>query len=89
MLLILTLAKNEKTLVLSEGECLRDYTFVWIGEVNKFFVENTTWKDFAIIQSSCGIDFMMFSFLVIFWLKGTTLRVAVALIMFYPTRNVI
>ena len=32
---------------------------------------------------------MMFSFLVIFWWKGTTLRVAGALIIFYPTRNVI
>ena len=89
MLLILTLTKNEKTQVLSEGECLRDYTFVWTGKVNKFFVENTPWKDFSIIQSSCGIDFMMFSFLVIFWLKGTTSRIALALIIFYPVRNVI
>ena len=75
--------------MLSEGECLRDYTFVWTGKINKFFVDHKTWKDFSIIQSSCGIDFMMFSFLVIFWWKGTTLRVAGALIIFYPTRNVI
>ena len=32
---------------------------------------------------------MMISFLVIFWLKGGTMRIAAALILFYPIRNVI
>ena len=36
-----------------------------------------------------GIDFMIISYLVIFWFKGTTLRIACTLGMFYPLRNVI
>ncbi len=48
-LLILTIAKNEKKQVLAEGECLRDYTFVWTSSINEFFVENTGWKNFLII----------------------------------------
>jgi len=57
--------------------------------VNTFFVESTAWKNFLIIQSSIGIDFMMISYLVIFWLHGGTMRIAAALILFYPIRNVI
>ena len=88
-LLILTITKNEKKQVLAEGECLRDYTFVWTESINEFFVDNTGWKDFLIIQSSIGIDFMMLSFLFIFWVWGGTLRIAGALALFYPVRNVI
>lgn len=49
MLLVLTLVKNDKISYLAEGECLRDYTFVWTEKINTFFVENTSWKDFLII----------------------------------------
>ena len=75
--------------MLVDGECLRDYTFVWTEKINDFFVENKAWKDFLIIQSSVGIDFMMISYLVIFALRGTSMRLAATLILFYPTRNVI
>ena len=89
MLLTISLVKSEKKDVLTEGECLRDYTFVWTEKANTFFVNHTPWKDFFIIQSSVGIDFMMISFLVIYTWKGTTLRIICALALFYPTRNVI
>ena len=89
MLLVLTISKNEKVQYLFEGECLRDYTFVWTEKINTFFVEHTPWKNFAIIQSSVGIDFMMISYLVIFALRGTTMRISCALILFYPIRNVL
>ena len=36
-----------------------------------------------------GLDFMFLSYLTIFYLKGTTLRLSLALIMFYPTRNLL
>lgn len=49
MLLVLTIAKNETIQYLSEGECLRDYTFVWTEKINTFFVDNTGWKNFLII----------------------------------------
>ena len=68
---------------------MRDYTFVWTTKINEFFVANTGWKNFAIIQSSVGIDFMMISYLVIFAVRGTTMRIAASLILFYPIRNVI
>lgn len=89
MLVIVTITKNEQRQVLAITECIKDYTFVWTESINTFFVENTAWKDFAIIQSSVGIDFMMISFLVIFALYGTTTRIIMTLIMFYPSRNVI
>ena len=89
MLLIVTALKNEKILVLAEGECLRDYTFVWTEKVNTFFVESTPWKNFLIIQSSVGIDFMMLSYLFIFFKWGGTARFIPTLLLFYPIRNVI
>ena len=89
MLITLTILKNEKIEFLSEGECLRDYTFVFTERVNEFFVDSTSWKDFLIIQSSVGIDFMMLSYLVIFFIWGGTMRVAISLILFYPVRNVV
>lgn len=49
MLLIVTVLKNEKFQYLAEGECLRDYMFVWTEHVNTFFVESTPWKNFLII----------------------------------------
>ena len=49
MLIVLTFTKNEKKQVLAEGECLRDYTFVWTSSINEFFVANVGWKDFLII----------------------------------------
>ena len=42
-----------------------------------------------IIQSSVGIDVMMFSFLVIYFFWGSTWRLPASLIFFYPTRNVL
>ena len=89
MLIVLTILKNEKLQVLAEGECLRDYTFVWTEKVNDFFVANTNWKNFLIIQSSVGIDFMMISYFFIFFVWGGTLRLVCTLILFYPVRNVI
>jgi hypothetical protein len=88
-LLILTLVKNDKKQVLAEGECLRDYTFVWTERINTFLVEHTPWRNFLIIQSSIGIDTMMVTYLIIFWFKGTSMRLALTLSMFYPSRNVI
>ena len=49
VLILLTTLKNDKLQVLADGECLRDYTFVWTEKINTFFVENTPWKNFAII----------------------------------------
>lgn len=49
MLIMLTIFKNEKLQVLAEGECLRDYAFVWTEKVNEFFVANSGWKNFLII----------------------------------------
>jgi len=89
MMLLLSGFKNDKVQYLAEDECIRDYTFVWTESINTFFVENTHWKNFLIIQTSIGIDFMMVSFLVIFVFVGGTLRLPVALILFYPIRNVI
>ena len=89
MLVILSIAKNDKMQVLAEGECLRDYTFVWTESVNTFVVNNTPWKNFAIIQSSIGIDGMMISYLFIFAYYGTSMRLALSLALFYPVRNVI
>ena len=89
MLLIVTIVKNEKMQVLAEGECLRDYTFVWTESVNTFLVNHVHWKDFAIIQSSIGIDGMMISYLFIFAYYGSSMRLALSLAMFYPARNVI
>lgn len=88
-LLTLTILNNEKKQVLAEGECLRDYTFIWTERINTFFVNHTAWKNFAIIQSSICIDSMMISWLVIFFFYGTTIRVVCTLVMFYPIRNVI
>ena len=62
---------------------------MWTESINTFLVEHTPWKNFLIIQSSVGIDFMMISYLVIFAWKGTTMRISCALILFYPIRNVI
>jgi len=90
MLLIVTILKNEKIQYMDDGECLRDYTFVWTEKVNTFFVENTPWKNFMIIQSSVGIDFMIISYLVYtFFFFGGTFRLILAMIVFYPIRNVI
>lgn len=86
---MLTILKNDKLQVLAAEECLRDYTFVWTESINSFFVEHNGWKNFAIIQSSVGIDGMMLSYLIIFALYGSTMRQALALILFYPVRNVI
>lgn len=88
-LLVLSIVNNEKKQVLSEGECLRDYTFIWTESINTFFVNHTPWKNFAIIQSSIGIDGMMISWLLIFFFYGNTLRIVMTLGMFYPLRNVI
>ena len=89
MLVVITVTKNEKVQYLAEGECLRDYTFVWTEKINTFLVENDAWKNFTIIQSSLGIDFMMISYLVIFAYWGTTMRLSCALMIFYPVRNVL
>lgn len=75
--------------MLAEGECLRDYTFVWTEKINTFFVEHTPWRNFVIIQSSIGIDTMIVSYLFVYWFRGTSMRLAVTLSMFYPIRNVI
>jgi hypothetical protein len=89
MLVILTIVKNEQKQVLAQGECLRDYTFVWTQSINTFLINNVPWKDFTIIQSSIGIDGMMVSYLLIFAYYGTTMRLSCCLMMFYPTRNII
>ena len=89
MMVVITVTKNDKVQVLGEKECIRDYPFEWTEDWNQFFVDNTFWKDFMIIQSSVGIDLMMLSFLVIYFIWGTTWRLPAALIFFYPTRNVL
>ena len=49
VLILLAVLKNEKLQTLGDGECLRDYTFVWTEKINTFFVDHTPWKNFAII----------------------------------------
>ena len=89
MLLVVTILKNDQLQVLAEDECLRDYPFVWTEKLNTFFVENKSWKDFLIIQSSVGIDFMIISYLLYtFFCYGGTFRVILAMIVFYPFRSV-
>ena len=89
MMAVVTITKNDKVEVVDDTECIRDYPFEWTEEWNQFFVDNTFWKDFMIIKSSIGIDFMMFSFLIIYFIWGTTWRLPAALGFFYPTRNVL
>ena len=89
MMTIVSIAKNDKIDVLTKEQCIIDYPFEWTKDWNQFFVDNVWWKDFMIIQSSVGIDVMMFSFLVIYFFWGSTWRLPASLIFFYPTRNVL
>ena len=89
MMAIVTATKNDKLEVLAEDECIRDYPFEWTEEWNQFFVDNSGWKDFMIIKSSVGIDFVLISYLVIYFFWGSTWRLPGALGFFYPIRNVI
>ena len=88
-LLIICIVKNEQEFALADSECLRDYTFVWTEGINTFLVENHGWKNFVIIQTSVFIDFMMVSYLVIFAIWGTSMRLGTTLAIFYPSRNVV
>ena len=76
-------------MVLEEIECIRDTPFKWVKEINDYFVDHNRSKNIAIVQSSVCIDFIMVSYLFIFFFYGGTMRIATALILFYPLRNVI
>ena len=89
MMAVVTITKNDKVEVVDDTECIRDYPFEWTEEWNQFFVDNTFWKDFMIVKSSVGIDFMLISYLVVYFFWGTTTRIPSGLVFFYPTRNVL
>ena len=89
MLVILSAMKDDRIQFLEEDECLNDFPFIWTGDVNDWMINNGWWNDFVIVQTSVGIDFMMLSYLVIFFVWSGTLRVSAALILLYPVRNVI
>ena len=88
MMLIVSIAKNDKKVILEEDECIVDYPFEWTDGLNQDLVDNEFWADFTIVQSSVGIDAVLISFLFIYWFRGTTFRIPGALIFFYPMRNV-
>ena len=88
MMLIVSIAKNDKLEVLDEDECIIDYPFEWTEDWNTFFVDNEWWKDFMIVKSSLGIDAVLISFLGIYFFRGNTWRIPASLCFFYPMRNV-
>ena len=89
MIAITTAFKNDQIDIIEDHECIIDYPFEWTEEQNQFFVDNEIWKDFMIIKSSVGIDFVLITFLPIYFIWGGTWRLPSALGFFYPVRNVI
>ena len=91
MMICLTVTKNDKTQVLDDfqHECIRDAAFEWVTEINAWFIDHNSWKNFVIIQSSVCIDFIMVTYLIVFFMYGTSMRLALTLCIFYPTRNMV
>ena len=74
---------------MEDDECLRDQTFVWADRINRFFDENTGWKNFLIIQTSFGMDSITVTYMIIMFIWGTTVRASLALGLFKILRAVL
>ena len=74
---------------MENNECLRDQTFVWVDRINRFFDENTGWKNFLIIQTSMGMDSITVTYMIIMFIWGTTVRASLALGLFELLRGVL
>lgn len=77
---------NRGEKVLSEGECLRDYLFIWTNEINDYLAKNIKIKNQYMIYSSALMDFIQLSGIAHYVLKFKTNRGACAFALFMIPR---
>jgi hypothetical protein len=66
---------------------MRDITFIWTQDWNQFFLERPELKNRAIILASFFMDFMQFLGILSFYLRWSSLRGALTMGLFFPSRQ--
>ena len=77
----------ERKEVISQSECMRDYTFIATDKANQFLRDNTSVKNSYIIMASFLMDVMLISFFIIFARFSYTFRIIFAYILFFGVRT--
>ena len=74
---------------ISRQECMRDYTFLMTSKVNEFLQGHNSVTNGFIIYSSMLMDFLILSYIMLFFLYWKTYRVILTYIMFFGFRIVV
>ena len=75
--------------IMPQGECMRDYTFIWTSQFNDFFADHSEFKRKTIVISSFFMDFMQMLGLLMFYLRYFTVRTPIAFAILFPLRQLI
>lgn len=70
-------------------KCIEDRVFIATENLNKFFHQNATFRNFLIIVSSLCVDFSVLYMCVVWCLWGKSWRITVALFCFYMLRGLV
>jgi hypothetical protein len=88
MMMLYNIPANEKKeQVINDGECMRDYTFIWTEGINKYLVDNVVIKNRYMIYAGFLMDFTQVSGVIFFYLKYHTYRPLVAFAIFIFLRQ--
>ena len=79
---ITTRHNSKQTITLEKQDCLVDQTFLLTQELNKFFTDNTTARDWVIVFNSFWFDVTVCGLLFMFWqdrLKSVSFAMALTI----------
>ena len=79
----------DKVEYITKEECLRDMSFKWTDDLNRYLEDNIDVRKRYIIQGSSVMDVMLVSFLIISIVALRSYRVFIAYSMFFGFRGLI
>ena len=77
----------DKVETITTSRCMRDLTFEWTEQANKFLRENVTFRNYYIAYSSFLMDLMILSFMLMFYKYWKSYRIAIAYVLFFGCRT--
>ena len=89
MCLVSTIFQVDRVDVITEDECLRDYSFIMTESVNNYLAEHVDLTNRYIIYCSFLMDFMLVFFIVMWYMYWKSFRLVITYIFFFGIRAVI
>jgi hypothetical protein len=83
------MTNTERVDVITPDQCMLDTTFVWSNPINVYFRSHLDVKNMYIIFAGFLMDYMLLSFMLLFFLYWRSYRIMLSYILFFGTRTII